>query len=251
MSAEAAALRCPSCGASVNCSPDVGHSDSAKAAECGYCHAFLHPTRCPWCFDWTFSEARDCARCGSRAEPQAAAAPPSCPSCREALTTRASGAARLSGCARCGGVWADAPSFRTICGDRETQAAYLGDGSVLPAPRPADPRSSPIVYRPCAVCGEMMNRFNFAACSGVILDVCKPHGIWFDPDELRRIVEFIRGGGLDMARAKELRTLELERRRLEQAAADTDRYAAGFTPPASGAISSARDLLRFLLDQST
>lgn len=93
-----------------------------------------------------------------------------------------------------------------------------------------------------------MNRFNFADCSGVILDACKPHGIWFDPDELRRIVEFIRGGGLDMARVKERRNLEIERRRIEQAAADPGRYATGFTPPAPHAIASARDLLRFLLD---
>ena len=47
------------------------------------------------------------------------------------------------------------------------------------------------------------NRINFAKCSGVIVDVCKGHGTWFDRDELTRIVEFIRGGGLDAARAKE------------------------------------------------
>ena len=34
-----------------------------------------------------------------------------------------------------------------------------------------------------------MNRVQFANCSHVIVDVCKPHGTWFDRDELRRIVE--------------------------------------------------------------
>ena len=105
------------------------------------------------------------------------------------------------------GVWADAASFKTICADRETQAAYLGEGSLLSGPPISDPQSSPIVYRPCAVCAELMNRFNFAGCSGVILDSCRSHGVWFDPDELRRIVEFIRGGGLDLARDKERRSL--------------------------------------------
>jgi len=57
---------------------------------------------------------------------------------------------------------------------------------------------------------------NFARCSGVIVDICKGHGTWFDRDELSRIVEFIRAGGLEMARTKEKVELEEERRRLRQ-----------------------------------
>jgi Zn-finger nucleic acid-binding protein len=155
----------------------------------------------------------------------------------------------LSGCARCAGVWAGAASFKTICADRETQAAYLGEGSFLPGPPVSDPQSSPIVYRPCAVCGELMNRFNFANCSGVVLDSCRPHGVWFDPDELRRIVEFIRGGGLDLARDKERRSLELERRRLAQATAYSEKRPSEFQPPVPDSVAASRDLLRFLLDK--
>ncbi|MBI2789262.1 MAG: zf-TFIIB domain-containing protein [Elusimicrobia bacterium] len=233
---EAAALRCPSCGAPV----------AAEAPECGHCRAALHPVRCPWCFDWTFAEARDCARCGSRAEAPDLKA--SCPSCREPLSSRSLGSARLSGCARCGGVWADPASFRAICEEREAQAAYLGEGSVLKAPAASDPLASPIVYRPCPVCAELMNRFNFAGCSGVILDACKPHGIWFDVDELRRIAAFIRGGGLDVARGKEKRRLELERRRLERGADDSERALRGFREMTPLSIGASRGLLRFLLE---
>ena len=227
-------LRCPSCGASVE----------PRAAACAHCRAALHPIRCPWCFGWTFTEARDCARCGSKPEAPPAGPPPSCPACREPLSARALGRARLSGCARCEGVWADAPSFKTICADRETQSAYLGEGALLAAPPVWDPQSSPIVYRPCPVCGDLMNRFNFAGCSGVVLDSCKPHGVWFDPDELRRIVLFIRGGGLDLARAKERRGLEAERRRLAQAEDEPERGSRG----AAQSIASSRGLLRFLFD---
>jgi Zn-finger nucleic acid-binding protein len=233
---DAAVLRCPSCGAPV----------APEAAECGHCRAALHPVRCPWCFGWTFTEARDCARCGSKAEAPAGAAAPSCPTCREPLSTRALGSARLSGCARCEGVWADAGSFKIICADRETQAAYLGEGSLLPRPPVSDPQSSPIVYRPCAVCGELMNRFNFASCSGVILDSCRPHGVWFDPDELRRIVEFIHGGGLDLARENERRNIELERRRLAQADAYSEQRQSEFQAPMPDSVAATRDLLRFL-----
>src|SRR5439155_12887026 len=72
-------------------------------------------------------------------------------------------------------------------------------------------------YLPCPRCGELMNRLNFAHASGVIIDICQPHGIWFDKDELRRIIEFIRAGGLDRARLKEQQQLEEARRELQAA----------------------------------
>lgn len=103
-----------------------------------------------------------------------------------------------------------------------------------------------------------MNRINFARCSGVIVDICKGHGSWFDRDELTRIVEFIRAGGLDAARAREKTALEEERRQLRQEQlsirgsrsslldvdADDDHRDAGIT---SG-IASARGLLKLLID---
>jgi Zn-finger nucleic acid-binding protein len=61
-----------------------------------------------------------------------------------------------------------------------------------------------------------MNRVNFAHCSGVIVDVCKGHGTWFDQDELTEIVAFIRAGGLEASRAREKLQIEEERRRLRQ-----------------------------------
>jgi Zn-finger nucleic acid-binding protein len=233
---EAATLRCPSCGASVR----------PEAVVCSHCAVSLHPVRCPWCFDWTFAEARDCARCGSLPEP--AAVKSTCPSCREPLSARKRGSATLAGCAGCGGVWADPVSFKEICAERETEAAYLGEGSLLPPPKTEDPQSSPIVYRPCAVCAELMNRFNFADCSGVILDVCKPHGVWFDPDELRRIVAFIHGGGMDVARARERQKLEAERQRRELGES-APFGPEGHRPPALVSIASSRYLLKFLLDK--
>jgi hypothetical protein len=59
-----------------------------------------------------------------------------------------------------------------------------------------------------------MNRVNFANCSHVIVDVCQRHGTWFDKDELRRIIEFIREGGLVSARARDLAKLEQRQRDL-------------------------------------
>lgn len=61
-----------------------------------------------------------------------------------------------------------------------------------------------------------MNRVNFAKYSGVIMDVCKEHGTFFDRDELRRIVTFIREGGLEKSREKERERLVQEQQRLQR-----------------------------------
>jgi Zn-finger nucleic acid-binding protein len=237
---EAGVYRCPSCGAPAD----------PKSAACSYCRSALQPVRCPWCFGWTDAAARDCARCGASAEPPpAGAAPLTCPSCRgsEVLSTRAIEGVRLAGCAACGGVWADSASFKKLCEDRAAQTAYMGEGCALPGPKPFDPSETPILYRPCPICAELMNRFNFAGCSGVILDACKPHGVWFDADELRRIVLFIREGGLDVAREHELRDIETERDHLRQANRDLPGPETGFAPQAPLHVAAARGLLAHLL----
>src|SRR4029077_14700220 len=106
-------------------------------------------------------------------------------------------------------------TFENICADREQQAAVLGAATITASPVTAE---SKVSYVPCPECHLLMNRANFARCSGVVIDLCKQHGVWFDRDELSRIIEFIQAGGLDAARAKEKAQLEEERRRLEQAA---------------------------------
>jgi hypothetical protein len=60
-----------------------------------------------------------------------------------------------------------------------------------------------------------MNRVNFAHCSNVIVNVCRTHGTWFDKDALRHLVEFIRAGGMEKGRAREMDEIEDRRRHLK------------------------------------
>ena len=60
-----------------------------------------------------------------------------------------------------------------------------------------------------------MNRRNYGKRSGVIVDVCRAHGVWFDNEELTRVLEFVRAGGLQETRRREAEELREERRRLE------------------------------------
>jgi Zn-finger nucleic acid-binding protein len=126
------------------------------------------------------------------------------------------GTTDLRECPNCEGLWADAASLEQIWADREKQAAILGMPSMI-KPAEAGAIEEKVRYLPCPECRKLMNRINFARISNVVVDVCKGHGTWFDRDELRRIVEFIRGGGLDSARAGELDELEERRRQLHAA----------------------------------
>jgi Zn-finger nucleic acid-binding protein len=129
------------------------------------------------------------------------------------------GTAGVHECAGCGGLWLDAETFQRVCEEREEQAA------VMAAPPGAREAVAPetVRYVPCPACGDLMARVNFQRISGVVLDQCRRHGTWFDRDELRRVVEFIRAGGMDRARQRELERLAEERRRLESARAEAAR----------------------------
>jgi len=92
-----------------------------------------------------------------------------------------------------------------------------------------------------------MNRINFAHCSGVILDLCKKHGIWFDRDELNRIVEFIHAGGLEASRSKEKAELEEQRKKLREEQLSLSQKLSDSEPNRIAGIASASGLLKFLL----
>jgi Zn-finger nucleic acid-binding protein len=133
-----------------------------------------------------------------------------CPACAKALASAKVGDVEVGECLACGGLWLDRVVFEQLGTSRERQGAVLG---ALPAPeKPPVAKLEPVQYRPCPACHQRMNRVNYARRSGVVLDVCKAHGIWFDRDELRRVLAFIAGGGLDRAREQELEALKEARR---------------------------------------
>ena len=123
------------------------------------------------------------------------------------------GGIRLQECGKCFGLWLDTATFERICRDAEQQAAVLGSRISMGAPVAL----GPVRYLRCPHCRDLMHRVNFARCSGVIVDVCRAHGTWFDASELHRIVHFIRDGGMNRAREKEKADLADERQRLQSA----------------------------------
>lgn len=232
-------LNCPMCGA----------PQSTESTKCEHCGARLATVSCPSCFGMMFVGAKFCSHCGARADRTEIGADSGkdCPRCKSALKGVLVGKTVLEECERCEGLWVDLESLQEICNDREDQAAVLG----LPVPQPSAAEVESqlrVQYLPCPICKDLMNRVNFAHCSGVVVNVCSKHGTWFDKDELRRIVEFIRAGGMDKCRREEIDELRQQKRQVDTAIIDTYSNAgANYDAWSSGlgvAVSVLRDLFR-------
>ncbi len=242
----AGTLNCPTCGAAA----------STDAVRCLFCNARLATVACPRCFAMMFIGSKHCSSCGAKAQraESVGASSRRCPRCRIELEAIAVGSASLRECGRCEGLWVDVESFEQIINEREQQSSMLGAASIMPEQTSGVHEPNKVRYVPCPECNQLMNRVNFARCSGVVVDVCKGHGTWFDRDELRQIVEFIRGGGLEASRAREKREIEEDRQRLRQ-----EQFASHLhnRPLAvlgddedhrSSAVHAARELLKLILD---
>lgn len=231
------ALCCSGCGAGA----------PADAKACAYCGAevTLEERRltavCPGCFARTGRDAKFCMECGVEISAQALFALEEgsrCPRCKGGLHAHGVTDASFVECARCGGMWFGHEDFVRICTSAEKQnlaEQFQVVSAALPSTTPSNAS-----YVPCVVCSEFMNRRNYASASGVVIDVCKRHGVWLDHGEIDKILGFIRKGGLERARQRQIERLEDQRRRIqaERSAATT-----GHVPDPGWASPSKRALV--------
>jgi Zn-finger nucleic acid-binding protein len=186
-------LHCPTCGASL----------ASTETSCRYCGSRLATIVCAKCFGMMFVGSKFCPHCGARAEQPIDIGPAlDCPDCKTPMTHILLRHMPLQECQKCFGLWVDTRSFERICADRERSADPL-TGALGDKRRPPKMVPQSVRYRPCPQCGQLMNRFNFGRTSGIVIDKCAAHGIWFDRDELRRIIDFVQAGGMEIARQRE------------------------------------------------
>ena len=200
---DARVVRCSSCGA----------PRQQGGVSCGHCGAdfTLHErdlhTVCPKCFAHVSDRARFCHHCGLALHPEPLIGEKTslaCPTCGRSsrLGHRQLGGVAVLECGRCAGFWLGNGVFSKLverasrdalgvdwCEQMVTSSKMLLSPSQQRGPR----------YRQCPYCGKLMTRRHYGRGSGVIIDVCREHGVWFDPDELPRILAWVRSGGLAKA----------------------------------------------------
>ncbi len=203
---DAAVVRCASCGA----------PRQAGSAACGHCSSdfTLHEqdlhTICPECWTRIGDRSSFCHSCGLIIAPQGEVGEASehrCPACvgERQLTRRELGGIGVLECPGCAGLWLASKTFHRLEERAKGRASPWQPGRLSRQPQsPLTPGSpAAAAYRPCVECGALMNRQNYARRSGVLIDVCAAHGVWFDTDELERILAWIRAGGLERSRQLE------------------------------------------------
>lgn len=197
-------LNCPNCGSGV----------SSDKTQCEFCRSRLKTMACPSCLGLMFEGSKYCQHCGAlavRSKSSEAENARKCPRCQIVLDNLHVSYTDLRECHKCDGLWIEVVPFESLCARSEERAAVLGYFSQRKA---ASESPATIKYVPCPECSQLMNRSNFAKASGVIIDVCKQHGVWCDAGELPRIFEFIRDGGMDAARKRERMEIDAERAKL-------------------------------------
>lgn len=199
-------LACPHCGAGV----------SPTGSRCAHCSSELLLKACPRCTSRVFHGHKHCPACGAGldvAATDATHADRPCPRCSHAMHPRRVGDVVIDECAACLGVFLDQIAIQRIIVDRAQARAEALLGALPRSETSALPAAGQKMYLKCPLCSTVMNRKLFAAGSGVIIDVCRVHGTFFDVGELPLIIDFVMKGGLDLAQKKELERLREAARR--------------------------------------
>jgi Zn-finger nucleic acid-binding protein len=95
-------------------------------------------------------------------------------------------AATVHECPQCQGVWIGRELI-----ERLEETSEADPPPLVPVRLKATSPPPSRFYRPCPVCGALMNR---KGCGGVVVDVCGEHGVWFDPGELEPFVAWVQAG---------------------------------------------------------
>ncbi len=220
--------------------------------HCPDCHAGIATVRCGACFHMNVPEDALCNACGEPLglEPVGEPTWVLCTHCDKPMQAFRGGPASLYDCDSCGGQFVERQLLHDLL---ERRQSY---GETAPRrPRRFDPSSDPIVYMKCPMCRATMNRKNFGGFSGVIVDVCAQHGVWFDAGELPRVLSFVESGGLVEARKREEqeKARQAARQRAERASETSGPLTrpvqqGPFYDSGSSSVDGALGLLSFLTD---
>lgn len=203
---QAGMLTCPHCGAGV----------AEDAQRCDHCNTELLLKACPRCLARVFAGHQHCPACGADLEVAATGtARPDlpCPRCDVPLRARLAGDVVIDECGTCLGLFLDHVAIRRVIEDRAQARAEALLGALPRHEIKVQVAPGQRMYVKCPSCRTVMNRKLFATGAGVIVDVCRAHGTFFDAGELPAIIEFVRKGGLAEAERKDLAR---ERARIER-----------------------------------
>ncbi len=225
------ATACPYCGAEVVLAKPVGADRAGEyKTYCTRC-GLLYPTnaaKCPRCPPGSTDER------GGR-----------CPRCAGDLEAKSGGRVTVDECRACHGTWFDGDELEHSI-DLTTKGVSRDEARSLRPTLPANAPESEVRYLACVRCGERMARRQVAPRTGMIVDICRVHGVWFDKNELEHFRAFIAAGGLEVVRFDGVASVEAKRKEIEAKPSSLDYarpYMSGYAGLSDGPFLGV-DLLR-------
>lgn len=109
-----------------------------------------------------------------------------CPRCRTPLNAQQVGNLIMNCCYQCGGLFLDGAASKRVVDVVDPQALATAQQVAAHAKGPV----ANDAVAPCPVCEKPTDRMPIPAAS-VTVDVCREHGVWFDRDELQRVVQAV------------------------------------------------------------
>lgn len=188
---------------------------------------------CPCCSAPLCGAGPLCSYCGSRLDldlqgwrhlqPRGSDPERVCPDCAvslESLLLEGEEPQELDRCPSCLGLFLPIGALERLV--NQQSGPVLGvDHRLLQALAEA-PRANqtPLRYRRCPCCQELMLRSLQGKRSGVVVDRCRDHGLWLDAGELRQLLEWARAGGALLDRERREQEANERRQRDQQEAAE-------------------------------
>ena len=155
--------------------------------------------QCIHCGKPLSKKIRYCPHCGGANKKEVTIQEPVCPRCKCPLEIHRFRENELDICPKCSGLWIDAGEFKRLASERDVYSDETIPNEYVRKGLPQEKE-----YLPCVRCGSLMIRRNFKKISGVLIDLCRDHGIWLDAGELEQIRCFIANGGLEEYQDREL-----------------------------------------------
>ncbi|MEM7248022.1 MAG: zf-TFIIB domain-containing protein [Acidobacteriota bacterium] len=167
-----------------------------SSATCTACGAPIDGTSCGYCGE-TVVPPVPTAVPGTPASAADACGGP-CPRCDgTTLQARKFNGLTFASCHGCKGIWVGREQLEDLLQRQAEKGGKTSKGNTSAQ----SAFSSKVEYLRCPACRGLMNRENFRKVSGVIIDVCKDHGVWLDGGELQALQRFAAEGGFEKAAA--------------------------------------------------
>ena len=157
-----------------------------------------------------------CAYCGTRndtdlkgvhrytvCEPETLRICPRCDIGMQTIDLKLEGKFLIERCPECLGLFFDSGELEALIKASVTNVYDVSRHKINELNKTLRNNDYPATYIKCPVCTKIMNRVNFGAKSGVIIDKCSEHGIWLDGGELRHLLEWVKAGGQILSKQRE------------------------------------------------